>query len=158
MGGLLWADAGGETVGAWAGVVATVANLGFAGVVAWFLLTKALPKMQREFADALSRQRDSFLESLDRQHASFGEREKERREDGKAALTTVVAHCERESARHAEVVKVEMGLVTAAMRDQREVLEEVRDVLRVAGGRGRRPQPGPSPQNPPRPGGGGATS
>lgn len=117
-------------VSSWTNIIAAVANIGFSAVVAWFLLTKALPRIQ-----------DSFLEELRDARRHYDMVDEKRRNENKDALQVVVAHCEKESirhveaareesTRHSEVVKVELGLHTMALKDQREVLEEVRDALR----------------------------
>lgn len=114
---MVWADA---SVGDWTSIIGTVANIGFSALVGWYLLTKALPKMQ-----------DDFLRSLKDQREHFDTTETQRRSEHKDALHAVIQHCERESLRHADVLKVEMSLVTSAIKDQREVMEDVRDALRM---------------------------
>ncbi len=103
----------------WASIAGAVVNVGFSVVVGWYLLTKALPQMQSDFVKALSEQR-SELSGM----------EKDRRTEGKEALAAVLAHCERESVRHAALLKEQAVEHAEAIKDNRETMEEVRDALK----------------------------
>jgi hypothetical protein len=102
-----------------ASIVGAVVNVGFAGVVGWYLLTKAIPSMQKDFKEELNKERQ-HSENMDTR----------RRDEHKDALIVVTKHCETESARRDAAFEQYSGLVTAALNDNREVLEQVRDVLR----------------------------
>lgn len=157
----------------WASLVSSVVSGGFAGVVAWYLLTKALPRIaekqeqaqdafsktlqsqQAAFTATLEKQRATFEQAIKEQQERFERRDEMRRVDDKAGLEAVLEHCERESERRAEIHKVEMGLVKQQLQDVGTSLEEVRgglDDVRAGlddlGARRRRRQrpPGPPPQ------------
>jgi hypothetical protein len=125
----------------WLSVVTSVANMGFAALVGWYLLTKAIPKMQEQYTQSQSQSRDQFLVDIKSTRGEFLTEIKEARTyadtreirgqtEAKAALQAVIQHCERESQRRDENLKIEMSLVSVSIKDQREVLEELRDALR----------------------------
>jgi hypothetical protein len=145
-------ERGGEVEGAaqiWPSWVAMAVNTGFAGLVGWYLLTKALPKMQDNYLQSIERMqgsaataqkeqreqylastkesREQFIGNLENYRVWFDARESRVQSEAKGALNAVIQHCEREAARRDETQKAEMGLVNAALRDVREVLEELRD-------------------------------
>lgn len=132
----------GETdAGAWAGVISTVASGGFAGVVAWWLLTRALPKMQAEFKSALMAQQVTFERALAMQAEKHDRAEEVRRTDGKAGLDAVLEHCERESQRRDERHQADLAIVQKQLQGHGEILEEVRDRLLERDARRRRQAP-----------------
>lgn len=104
---------------AWVPVVTGVANMGFAALVGWYLLTKAIPAMQ-----------DTYRVEMRDARTHWDAESEKRRLDGRETLAMVMRHCESEMGRRDEAMKVEMGLNRMAMKDVSEVLEEVRDMLR----------------------------
>ena len=112
----MWAEA--ADVSNWTSLVGLIANAGFAAIVGWYLLTKAIPKMQKEFGDQLQAQRAAYAES-----------DRERRADYKESLAIVVLHCERENSRRDEILTVELAQTGKAIDDLRETLEEFREQL-----------------------------
>jgi hypothetical protein len=113
----------------WTGVVTAATNIGFASVVAWYLLTRALPNAQKVFTGELGQVRKTFVEEIRTVRDRHDEREAAVRSDHKDALNAVIAHWERESQHHRELIKVELSLVSKALNDQREVLEDLRNCL-----------------------------
>ncbi len=107
-------------VAAWTGIIGTVANIGFSGLVGWYLLTKGIPKIQEEFSKA-----------LENQQAHFDKTEQQRRDENAKALQAVVQHCESESKRRDDIARYEMAIVNKSIVDVGEVMEEVRDELRA---------------------------
>jgi hypothetical protein len=103
----------------WAGLAGSIVNLGFAGLVGWYLLTKALPKMQETFSNELAKQR---LEAVNSENV--------RRQEARDALKQVIDHCEREMSRKDAAIAKELSEATKVMEDVRMVMEEVRDVNR----------------------------
>jgi hypothetical protein len=59
----------------WLSILTSIGNIGFSVVVAWYLLSKAIPAMQTRFSSDLKAQQDIFSALL-----------REQREDYKAAL------------------------------------------------------------------------
>jgi hypothetical protein len=100
-------------------LVTLIINMGFSALVAWYLLTKAGPKMQKDFIDGLQAQRDRY-DKLDSRRTI----------DAKEALEIVIKHCEKEAERHAQTTKEEAAEVTMTLKDLRYVLEEMRDQLK----------------------------
>lgn len=113
----------------WPGI-STIVNIGFSGVVAWYLLTKALPKMQEAFLADIEKISQRYDAREEEGKKESERREGDRRSEAREAIKVVIEHCDKESMRHDDVLKVNLNLVTQAVSDQREVLEEVRDVLR----------------------------
>lgn len=101
----------------WPGL-STLINLGFSGVVAWYLLTKALPKIQ-----------DAYLAEIKEMRTHSDTREEKAATEHKKALDVVLEHCEKENVRHDEAKKVEMAIMTKAMEDNGLVMEQTRTVL-----------------------------
>lgn len=136
------------------GIVGAVANVGFAGVVGWYLLTRALPKMQDNYLQSIERQqvvanvsqqtqreqylsstkeqREQFIGNLEAYRTWFDARETRGQAEAKSALTAVIGHCEREAQRRDETYKAEMGVINQTLRNLMEVLEELRDERRMA--------------------------
>src|SRR6185437_9690167 len=90
----------------WAGLFGSMVNLGFAALVGWYLLTKAIPQMHSEFTRALSDQR-----------ASHEAREQRAQAQAKADMQAVLEHCERESQRREESQKAEGDMIRCALQD-----------------------------------------
>lgn len=109
-------------VNSWTVVISTVVNVGFAGAVGWYLLTRALPKMQAD-----------YLASMKEAGDAMDKREDRLRADNRESLKAVVDHCDREMQRRDDAMEKNMNVFTAGMNDVREVLEEVRDALRGIG-------------------------
>ena len=130
-----------DDVASYTSLAGIVVNVGFAGLVGWYLLTKALPNMQKENQDAISGQRKDFLAEMAQKRLDFLHDDKERRDSFRDAMNVLTQHCEKEMARRDDSFRVEMTLVTKAMNDMREVLEEVRDSLRDFRARRRLPKP-----------------
>ena len=108
-----------QDVTSWASVISIVVNVGFAGLVGWYLLTKAIPKMQQDFRDELKSQRGDFDQWA-----------KDRRAEDRDQLKQVIDHCERELVRADQAMKQLSTENFKVIDDNRIVLEEVRDVLR----------------------------
>lgn len=119
----------GDSSSPWPAAAAIVINAGFAGFVGWYLLTKAGPKLQQDFSQMLKEQRNDFISELSQKRLDFIAEEKSRAESFARVIDSVHAHCEKELSRRDESFRVEMTLVSRAIEDMREVLEEVRDSL-----------------------------
>ncbi len=102
----------------WMALVGNLVNIGFSAVVGWYLLTKALPEMQKDFRAELQLQR-----------IETSTREKGRIDADREALKMVIDHCEREAIRSAQLLKEEISNNSKVIEDTRNVLEEVRDAL-----------------------------
>jgi len=113
----------------WSSIISPIIQLGFSVVVCWYLLSKAIPKMQEDQDKARDIQRLDFINALKDVKTTFENREIRAHDVAKDALETVVKHCEKESILRSEVLKIELGQVVHAINDQRNVLEEVRDAL-----------------------------
>lgn len=131
----------GQNEANWIGLLSSAVNVGFSVVVGIYLLTKAIPQMQADHSKALTAEREAFLGELRQKRADFiGEikaikaeflaEEKDRRADYKETVKSILDHCIRENSHRDEMVKNEMQAVVGALREQGEVMEEVRDVLR----------------------------
>lgn len=48
-------------------IIMGVTNIGFSVLVAWYLLSRAIPEMQKRFSDDLKQQREDNRESLKRE-------------------------------------------------------------------------------------------
>lgn len=140
----------------WANVGGTVLSGGFAGVLTWWLLTRALPKMQDDFRSSLKDQQTEFRSALrelqSESRASLKELqdkhdrgEELRRAEGKAGLDSVLEHCERENERRDVRHKADMELMLRQVNQNSEILEELRVTFleRVKRRRGGNPPPGP---------------
>lgn len=123
-----------DEVSGYAGLAGSVVNLGFAATVGWYMLTKALPKMQETFARELSAQR---LEASTTEKERRAEAARElvlHRQEAREALKQVIEHCERETSRSdkamVEGVANCMEELGRVMEDNRLVMEEVRELMR----------------------------
>lgn len=109
---LLFADG---DVSGWASVGALMLNIGFSGVVAWYLLTKAMPKMQDQFIAAIDKQQDKFDRVLSEQRSS-----------DEKSIQAVIAHCDKESSRRDELFRIEINNLTKSVEDLGKLLDQVR--------------------------------
>lgn len=109
----------GDALGDWGSIITSIVNMGFAALVAWYLLTKAFPKMLESFREELRVMREHY-------EGQDGKRSLEHKE----SLEVVIEHCEKEGERRDMTMRTELGLVHSAMKDTREVLEELRDVIK----------------------------
>lgn len=125
---MLFAQAAAETN--WGAFVGLVVNAGFAGLVGWYLLTKALPKLQESFLSSLAAERKDFLAEVKEVRDLAKGDDAIRRADHKATLDAVLAHCEREAARQTEVVKNSVAEVAKVTEATRHRLQEVIDSQR----------------------------
>ena len=136
-GAVMWAQ---TDMGSWSGVVSSVISAGFAAVVAWYLLTKALPKMADRQEDTIREQRTAFQTVLINEQQIFervmqtmqdkyDRREEQRRSEDRAALETVLMHCHDEAVRSAALHKIELSSMQRELQDHGEILEDVRDRL-----------------------------
>lgn len=130
IGGLGLGVVVGQSHADWSNALPSAANIVFSAVVAWYLLTKAIPKQQEESSKSAEKQQQSFKEALKDLQASFDRRDGERKSDHKEALTAVLSHCEREVALRDQRQKTESEMVNRTITNNIEVLEEVRDALR----------------------------
>lgn len=130
-------------VGSLTSIGALMANVGFSAVVAWYLLTRALPKMQDQFTASNEKLQVQFTASIEKLQEKHERNDEARRADGKAGLSAVLEHCERESTRRDEKYELEMGQTRKQLTDFGEILEEVRDGLlrQEARRRQKRPEP-----------------
>lgn len=145
-----FAEGGGELAG-WASLVGSIVNIGFAAVVGWYLLTKAIPKMQEDFRGEQKATREGSEKTVLDTRAEHREQIKglatEHKEtilaiqaankesiqaiqtNNKESVKAVLDHCEREAKRRDETFHSEMSLVAKSLTDQGEILEEVRTVM-----------------------------
>lgn len=126
----------GEVAG-WAGVGAVLINAGFAAFVAWYLLTKALPKSQAEFTKALREVQDRHDQWIEGHRAEVRD-----------ALKSLIDQWERDAKRRDEHFRIEMGLFQKELQDHGEILEQVRDWIMGQRGPRRPPRPPTGPTNP----------
>lgn len=106
-------------------VISTVINGFFAGFVAWYLLTKSLPKMQEKYLNSIEKISKEFTETLTKQQQ-----------------------------KHDEIMKLELVTMERQIQQNVLILEEIRDALVEMGfkRRGRRTNPSAQqPQSPPGP-------
>jgi hypothetical protein len=96
-------------VGTWAGLAGNLVNIGFAAIVGWYLLTRALPAMQQAAQEEQGRQRKDHLEEQGRLRQEFRE-----------ALKAVTDHCDREMDRRDRV-----------MGEFAKIMEELKQAVRV---------------------------
>lgn len=80
---MIFAD---STVNEWVPIASAVAQLGFSGFVAWFLLVKAMPVMQDKFGQMLQMQRTDTIGALRDQRLDFLTSVKDERNGFIAAL------------------------------------------------------------------------
>lgn len=131
-----------STAAAWAGVIGPIVNIGFAAVVAWYLLSKAIPKMQAEHAASFEKQqaanakgmedqRKDFLAEIQQKRTDTLAEKREAREEYKLALKAVTDHCKEEASRRDDTFRVEMAQVTGALKDFIEMGEELRNEIRA---------------------------
>lgn len=59
-------DEGFQMTNEWAPIITAIANLGFSIVIAWYLLSKAIPRIQESFSKDLESQRKDAREALER--------------------------------------------------------------------------------------------
>ncbi len=78
---ILLGQAVGDAGASNAALAAFLLNVGFSGIVAWWLMTKAIPKNQVEFKESLKEQRVDLLETLRSQRVDFAAALKEQRAD-----------------------------------------------------------------------------
>jgi len=137
-----WAD---SDAGTWTSIGATVANAGFAAFVAWYLLTKVLPKVLEQSERRLEALQDKAERHLTATQEKYDLALAAQRQDNRASLESVIAHCERDG----RAARVEVANLAREVQNQGEVLEEVRDALReLNAGRRRRGQPPPKGEGP----------
>lgn len=55
----------------WTGIAALITNVGFSVVVAWYLLSKAIPGIQDKFSADLKSQREDYHRSLERERVAY---------------------------------------------------------------------------------------
>jgi hypothetical protein len=55
----------------WMPLMTAIANVGFSIVVAWYLLSKAIPRLQDRFSEDLEAQRLDFEKALEREKQSL---------------------------------------------------------------------------------------
>ena len=118
--------------GDWTQVVSTVLNIGFACFVGWYLLSRAIPKMLDDSRAELSAQRKDFIDRDRDQAALYRDSLRDQLAAGKEALALFAAHCEAEVKVRDGMIREELQQVSLALRDSREVMEEVRDELHQA--------------------------
>lgn len=123
----LFAQDSGNLTGTWVGLGGSVLNIGFAAVVGWYLLTKALPHMQEQYLASQREQREAFMAEINHARRFFDEREVRNQTEAKAALNAVIASHERESHRRDELLRTELATIHQALRQQMEAFEEFRE-------------------------------
>ncbi len=89
--------------------------------------------MQEQFGHSLKEQRDDMEVRYSEKRAEYLADSKDQRVQYKDALAIVVAHCERESTRSTDVLKIEVSQLTRAVDDVCKTLDEVRDAMRRKG-------------------------
>jgi hypothetical protein len=104
----------------WVNLVGNLSNIGFAVLVGWYLLTRAIPKMQEDFRAEMRLNRDDAAAVI-----------RDNRAENKESLRTVLEHCEKESQRVTAEIATDLGLVQKGLADNVEVLESVRDNLQL---------------------------
>lgn len=85
-------------------------------------------------------------QSLVRMEADFNARSALQREHNRESQLAIMAHCDRESSRREEMLKIELSENAAALKDVRLALEELRDDRRDR--TSRRVQVNPNPNSP----------
>lgn len=143
----------GEAAAGWASLLGSAVNVGFAVAVGWYLLSKAIPEMQRKNDEAqkeartlyaesqrlqrldyqagLKEQREEFRAALGILEASATRREDRGTADAKEALDMVLKHCQQENERrdeHAaardEAMRKELALLNETVRELTTLIEE----------------------------------
>ena len=152
-----------SAVAAWVTAAGTSSIAGVLALVMRWLLWTHLPEKDRIFQemvksrDDLSRDLAAKADTSYREHAARMEQvvrelvtsnaatDKERRADFQAALEVVTHHCEQQVLADREANRLQFGEVVLALRDVREVMEELRDRLSAASGHPhpRRPREAP---------------
>lgn len=89
--------------------VSAILSVGFATWLAWFLITKAMPKRDKLFADAIQAQRAEFLKSIDG-------RDEHWRRDSQNSRTEFLGSLESSETKY-----------EALLREERRLLEQERD-------------------------------
>jgi hypothetical protein len=92
-------------------MLSVIVNLGFAALVGWYLLTRALPRLQDEFRSDLKAKREEFSIATREARADFKEALLESRAGFRDALASVLNHCEREQAQRDVTFAKELELL-----------------------------------------------
>lgn len=108
---------------AWTSVVASIVQLGFAALVAWYLITRTLPSVVDTFSKLLREEREIAMAAELRRETGSKERLALMLADNKEALARVLEHCERETARRDQIMSAEMSTINRTMMDVGEALE-----------------------------------
>lgn len=122
-------------VNTWAAVLSSVVQVGFSGLVGWYLLTKAIPKMQDQFLaeqkaarsdfDAFGKEaRDAYLEHQSRQRQDHEAGMARQRADFRSALDALEAGDARREEKAAADVKEALGLILANFRSENDRRDE----------------------------------
>jgi len=129
-----------DSMQGWSSLVGTVVNIGFAGVVGWYLLTQALPQIQDKAAQYAKEQKDSFLKEIAEKRTDFLTElramreqfrleETARREEHRKALALVTEHCERESQRRDEMLRCELDALNSTLQGLSSAVEEMKEAI-----------------------------
>ena len=113
------------------------AGAGLLGLVLGWLLFVHLPAKDKQIA-ALIESRDAFVRELNHnfrdsmQAAAMASavQDKERRDDYKASLATVVAHCEKETGQISQAIRKDLGDLVSLVVALRQLMEELQKTLR----------------------------
>lgn len=98
-------------------LITSIVNVGFAAVAAWFLLTRALPKIH-----------EIFLAEIGAQRKAYSDEVKEIRREAREALAVVVAHCEKEIAKMDQILHSDLSDLTKCVTDIGNTVDEIKMV------------------------------
>ena len=138
----MWTVIFAEEVTGWAGLIGSVVNVGFAVAVGWYLLSKALPEMQKKndemqkdtriaYQANLKDQREEFKSSLILLESSSNRREDKATVEFKVMMDMVLKHCQQENDRRDEhaslrddAMRKELSLLNETVRELTTLIEE----------------------------------
>lgn len=110
---------------------------GLLGAVLWWLLFKHLPAKDKQIADLIDRQdafvrelTNNFRDAMQAAAAVSAAQDKERRDDYKSSLATVVAHCEKETGQISQAIRKDLGDLVSLVVALRSLMEEVQKTIR----------------------------
>lgn len=120
----------------WASLVGSVLNIGFAAAVGWYLLTKALPKMQDTQSASAKELQAAYVKAIEDNQQKFDKHGELRRVEYKEALAAVILHAEREGerrdkemSRRDDTLRIELNAVAKVVETNTGAVEDLREFL-----------------------------